>query len=112
VRNSKGDIEVTLPPNASGTVDGRVRNGDVVSDYGLAVTGDENKTVTGRIGTGTARIVLSTDNGDLGIKKGPAYPAAPPAPSASGVTAPPGPPSPHARHLRPPPNPPAAPVAQ
>ena len=112
VRNSKGDVEITLPPNASGSVDGRTHNGDIVTDYGLTVSGDENKTVTGRIGEGAKRIVLSTDNGDIGIKKGPTFPATPPAPGPSTLGAPPTPPSPHARHLRPPPVPPAAPVAQ
>lgn len=111
--NSKGDIEITLPPDASGTVDGRVHNGDIMTDFGLTVSGDQDKTVTGRIGAGKTRIVLSTSNGDLNIKKGPAFPAAPPMPSTSGVsTQQVTPPSPHARHLRPPPTPPAAPVMQ
>ena len=110
VRNSKGDIEITLPPNASGTVDGRTHNGDIVTDYGLTVSGDENKSVTGRIGAGAARIELSTDNGDIGIKKGPAFPPTPPIPPS--VNAPRIPPLPNARHLHPPPIPPPAPVAQ
>jgi len=71
-RNEKGDVVVTLPPDDSATVDGRTHNGDVVTDFSLAVNGDEDKTVTGKIGSGTAHIVLSTDNGDLHIKKGPA----------------------------------------
>ena len=77
-KNAKGDVEVTLPPNASATVDGRTRNGDIVTDFGLAISGDENKTVSGRIGSGASRIVLSAENGDLRIKKGPGFPAAPP----------------------------------
>ena len=110
VRNSKGDIEIALPPNASGSVDGRTHNGDIVTDYGLAVSGDENKTVTGRIGSGAARIVLSTDNGDIGIKKGPAFPPTPPAAQINTPLAPRL--APHAPHLRPPPVPPPAPVVQ
>jgi DUF4097 and DUF4098 domain-containing protein YvlB len=69
-KNAKGDVQVTLPPDASATVNGRTRNGDVMTDFALSVTGDEDKTVSGKIGSGTARIVLSTDNGDLHIKKG------------------------------------------
>jgi DUF4097 and DUF4098 domain-containing protein YvlB len=88
-KNDKGDVEITLPPNASGTVEGHTRNGDIVNDYGLSVNGEENKTVSGKIGSGTAKIYLSSDNGDLGIKKGPAFPAAPPAPNAG--AAPPAP---------------------
>ena len=100
-KNDKGDVEITLPPNASGTVDGHTRNGDIVTDYGLTISGDENKTVSGKIGSGTAKIYLSSDNGDLGIKKGPAFPAAPPAPNADafpGVPKPPVPPN--APHLK------------
>ena len=93
--NRKGDVEVTLPPNASGNVTGRSHNGDIVTDYPLNVSGDEDKTVSGRIGSGTAKIDLSADNGDVRIKKGSAI-AAIPAPPL-----PPGPPAPpNARHLK------------
>ena len=68
--NDKGDVEITLPPNASATVNGRTHNGEIITDYGLTVSGDEDKTVSGRIGSGSAHIVLSSDNGDLHIKKG------------------------------------------
>ena len=33
-KNGKGDIELTLPPNASATVDGRSRNGDMSRSLG------------------------------------------------------------------------------
>jgi DUF4097 and DUF4098 domain-containing protein YvlB len=104
VKNEKGDVNVTLPPNAGATVNGRTHNGDVVSDFALAVSGDEDKTVTGKIGSGSARIVLSTDNGDLHIKKGPAGSAAAPTPSA--------PAPPNARHIKEPKTPPQQPVTQ
>ncbi len=79
-KNDKGDVELTLPPNASATVDGKTHNGDIVTDFSLTVNGDEDKTVSGKIGSGSAHIVLSTSNGDLHIKKGSAVPAAAPAP--------------------------------
>jgi DUF4097 and DUF4098 domain-containing protein YvlB len=79
-KNSKGDVEVTLPPNASATVDGHTRNGDIITDFDLTVSGDENKTVSGRIGSGGSRIVLGAENGDVRIKKGAGFPSAPPAP--------------------------------
>lgn len=104
--NGKGDVEITLPPNASATVNGRTHNGDIVTDYGLAVSGDEeDHTVSGRIGSGTARIVLSADNGDLHIKKGPAVSLTAPPPPAP-------PPPPNARHLKSPKTQPAQPVTQ
>jgi DUF4097 and DUF4098 domain-containing protein YvlB len=80
-KNGKGDVEVTLPPNASATIDGRTRNGDIVTEFGLTVSGDENKTVSGRIGSGAAKIILSAENGDVRIKKGSALPPAPEAPA-------------------------------
>jgi DUF4097 and DUF4098 domain-containing protein YvlB len=95
-KNDKGDVELTLPPSASATVDGRTHNGDIVTDYPLTVSGDEDKTVSGKIGSGSAHIVLSTSNGDLGIKKGPAFVPAPPAPPAP----PHAPGSPKAPHLK------------
>jgi DUF4097 and DUF4098 domain-containing protein YvlB len=97
-KNSKGDVEITLPPNASATVNGRTHNGDIVTDYGFAVSGEEDKAVNGRIGSGQAHIVLNSNNGDLSIKKGPAFPATPPAPVVD--TAPGGTASPDARHLK------------
>jgi DUF4097 and DUF4098 domain-containing protein YvlB len=83
-RNNKGDVELTLPPDASATVNGQTHNGEIVTDYALTVSGDEDKTVSGKIGSGTAHITLNTSNGDLHIKKGSAFPAAPPAPPAKG----------------------------
>jgi DUF4097 and DUF4098 domain-containing protein YvlB len=95
-KNGKGDIELTLPPNASATVDGRSRNGDIVTEFALPVIGQENKTVNGRIGAGASKIVLSADNGDVRIKKGTGFPATPPAVAA----APNAPPAANAPHLK------------
>ncbi len=95
-KNDKGDIELTLPPNASATISGHTHNGDIVTDYGLTISGDEDKTVSGRIGGGAAQIQLSTSNGDLHIKKGSAFPPTPPsAPNPPGAPA-----APNAPHLK------------
>ena len=69
-KNDKGDIEVTLPPNTSATVDGHSHNGEVFTEFALTTTGEENKTVKGTIGSGSSRIVLNAENGDVRIKKG------------------------------------------
>ena len=82
-KNSKGDVEVTLPPNASATVDARTRNGEIMTEFGLTVNGDESKTVSGKIGSGGAKITLVTDVGDVNIKRGTAFPPAPNAAPAS-----------------------------
>jgi hypothetical protein len=66
-----------------------------VSDFRLTVTGDEDKTVSGKIGSGSAHIELSTSNGDLHIKKGSAVPAAPAPPNPPNAPA-----SPKAPHLK------------
>jgi DUF4097 and DUF4098 domain-containing protein YvlB len=98
--NSKGDVEITLPPNAAGVVDGHTHNGEVVNDFDLSVNGDEDKTVSGRIGAGGPRISLTSTNGDLHIKKGPAFPPPPPAAPAAPAVAKAPPPAPNAPHLK------------
>ncbi len=110
-KNNKGDIELTLPPNASANVSGRTHNGDIVNEYGLSITGEEDKSVSGKIGSGQARIDLSSSNGDLRIKKGPALPSAPSV--ANTPTAPEPPVPPNAKHLKAPTKElPAQPVTQ
>jgi DUF4097 and DUF4098 domain-containing protein YvlB len=107
-KNSKGNVEVTLPPNASATVDARTRNGEIMTEFGLTVKGDESKSVTGRIGSGGAKITLVTDVGDVNIKRGTAFPPAPNAAPAS----PKAPAAPNAPHLKPSKALPAQPVTQ
>ncbi|MGD0913644.1 MAG: DUF4097 family beta strand repeat-containing protein [Terracidiphilus sp.] len=98
--NNKGDVEITLPPDAAGVVDGHTHNGEVVDDFDLSVSGDENKTVTGRIGNGGPRISLTSNDGDLHIKKGPAFPPPPPAAPAAPAAAAKAPTPPSAPHLK------------
>jgi DUF4097 and DUF4098 domain-containing protein YvlB len=108
--SGKGDVEVTLEPTAQAIVDGRTKNGDIVSDFPLSISGDESKTVNGKIGAGGPKIVLDTDVGDLRIKRGSEFPSAPPATSAE--AAPKAPPAQrNAPHLRAP-KAPAQPVTQ
>jgi DUF4097 and DUF4098 domain-containing protein YvlB len=110
INSGHGDMELTLPPNASATVNGSTRNGDIQSEYPLSVSGEESKTVSGKIGAGNAKITVSTDVGDVLIKKGSGFPATPPPPAVeSGQTAPI---PPNAPHLKAPKSPPPAPVTQ
>ena len=98
-RNSKGDVEVTLPPNASASVSLHTRNGDIVSDYPMPSTEGESKSAAFTIGSGSAKISLTTDNGDLHIKKGSTAP--PPPPSVGAAPKAPGSPmAPAAPHLK------------
>jgi len=103
-RNRKGDVELTIPPNVHASITGNTRNGDVVSDFPLSISGDESKSVSGTIGAGGPKVVLEAENGDIHIKRGDEAPPAPPAVSAT-------PAAPNAPHLKAP-KVPAAPVAQ
>jgi DUF4097 and DUF4098 domain-containing protein YvlB len=110
-KNNKGDVELTLTPNASANVNGRTHNGDIVTEYELNVSGEENKSVNGKIGSGQAKIDISTSNGDLRIKKGPALPPTPTVTNAPTAPTPPVPPN--GKHLKAPPKDlPAEPVTQ
>jgi DUF4097 and DUF4098 domain-containing protein YvlB len=102
-KNSKGDVELTLPPNASATVNARTHNGDIVSDYNMPSLDDsDNKAATFQIGSGGSRIVLNTDNGDIRIKKGSAFPSTPPPPvTGEGPSAPEPPKAPHLKTPKP-----------
>jgi DUF4097 and DUF4098 domain-containing protein YvlB len=115
--NNKGDVEVTLPPNASASVNVRTHNGDIVSDYPIPATSGENKVAAFTIGSGASRIVLNTSNGDVHIKKGPGFPSAPtPAtPKVPMLNVPPYhriPPGFEGKQLKAPAVPPPAPVKQ
>ena len=114
VKNRKGDVEISLPPGASQTVDARAHNGDIVSDFPLEISGDNDKSATGNIGKGGARLTLSTEHADLRIRKQDEAP--PPLPSISSVpkapVAPKAPPAPGAPHLKPSKGETPAPVAQ
>lgn len=103
-KNLKGDVEVTLPPNAQASVDGSTRNGDIVSDFALAISGDESKTVSGHIGAGGPKVTLTADNGDVHIKRATSNPEPPPpTPGAASSNAP---------HLKAPKTPPPPPEQQ
>lgn len=103
-RNLKGDVEITLPPNAAAQVTGNTRNGDIVSDFPLTINGDESKSVSGKIGAGGPKVTLTADNGDIHIKRGDEEP--PPPPTVAGPSSGSGP------HLKAPKAPPAPPVTQ
>ena len=103
-RNMKGDVELTLPPNAAATVTGNTRNGDIVTDFPLAINGDESKSVSGKIGAGGPKVTLTADNGDIHIKRGDEVAAS----AADGCRAS----SPNAPHLKAPKAPAAPPVTQ
>ncbi|HEX4286020.1 MAG TPA: DUF4097 family beta strand repeat-containing protein, partial [Terracidiphilus sp.] len=103
-RNLKGDVELTLPPNAAASLTGNTRNGDIVSDFPLSISGDESKSVSGKVGSGGPKVTLTAENGDIHIKRGDEEP--PPPPTIAGPSTAGGP------HLRAPKAPAAPPVTQ
>ena len=113
VKNEKGDVEVSLPPNASQTVDARTHNGDIVSDFPLAISGDNDKTMTGIIGNGGPKLVLSTEHADLRLRKGEeAAPLSTLSAPPRAPAAPKPPPAPNVPHLKPSKGESATPVTQ
>jgi DUF4097 and DUF4098 domain-containing protein YvlB len=77
-KNGKGDVELTLPANASATVNAHTHNGDILSEFATSATSGGNKTANFQIGSGGSKIVLNADNGDVRIKKGPSFSLATP----------------------------------
>ena len=106
--SGKGDLELTLPPNASASINAYTHNGDIFSDYPSPTVEGESKRVAFTVGGGGAKINLTTDVGDVRIKKGSGFPTAP-----SVSANPPKPPvPPNAPHLKAPKAAPAEPVTQ
>jgi DUF4097 and DUF4098 domain-containing protein YvlB len=113
-KNSKGDVEVTLPPNASVNVEAHTHNGDILNDYGSTATEGNNSAelATFRVGAGGPKIYLSADNGDVHIKKGSGFASVPSMTKVAPPPTPDGPEAPAAPHLKAPKTAPRAPVTQ
>jgi len=93
IDNRSGDIKVTIPSKVGFKVDARSRGGEVRSDFdSLKVENDDNAgTLTGTIGSGTARLVLNNEHGTIELRKSeavaaPATPAKPPKPPKASKT--------------------------
>jgi DUF4097 and DUF4098 domain-containing protein YvlB len=106
-KSGKGDIELTVPPNMSASINAFTHNGDILSDYEVNLPEGESKKVALTVGGGAAKINLNTDVGDVRIKKGSAFPTAPSVSS----NPPKAPAPPNAPHLKAPKTP-AEPVTQ
>jgi len=72
-KNSKGDVNVTVPQNVSGQVAAQSHNGEIESEYGgPQINEGAYKTATFPVGGGSccSKITLDADNGDVRIKRG------------------------------------------
>lgn len=72
VTMNRGSVRLTLPSKAGFQLDASTRNGNVNSDYS-ELTGSQsdhgNASTKGIVGKGNSKIVVSTDVGDIDIRK-------------------------------------------
>lgn len=73
VTTNKGSVRLTLPSKSGFHVEASTRNGNVSSDYpelGGNPDNDKNTSnIKGTVGKGNSKIVISTDVGDIDIRK-------------------------------------------
>ncbi len=92
IENRKGDVQVTIPPNAALNVDARCRGGSIESDFDqLKVNnGERESTASGSIGSNGSRMVINGEHGSIEIRRGEveaAVPATPAPPAKPGKPA-------------------------
>jgi len=118
IQNRNGEVNVTVPEQASFTVQAETRDGDVDTDLPLTKSEQNNTSrITGTVGSGGSLIRINTTQNDISLKKGAIAPLMPPhsIPMTEPITliAPTAPTAPTApKHIGKPkaPTPPAAPT--
>jgi len=86
IQNRKGDVTITIPAKASFEINATTRgDGDIQTDFSELKVDTEHdlKTATGTVGSGGPHIVLSTEHGNIEIRRG-SVASAPPPPPAPG----------------------------
>jgi DUF4097 and DUF4098 domain-containing protein YvlB len=95
VENRNGSVSMSVPEQASFTVQARTNNGDVENDFSLpSQESDSQKNFSGTIGKGGALIRINTTEGDIALRKAslqplptlPPMPPMPPMPSTPSVS--------------------------
>ena len=78
IDNSKGDIQVVLPTEATFSLSARTRDGDIESDFNqIQVNSDHGQsTASGTVGSGASRLEINNQYGSIEIRKGGATEAA------------------------------------
>jgi DUF4097 and DUF4098 domain-containing protein YvlB len=71
VQNSRGSIEFVAPAQANFALEARADSGEITSDLSLPVQNNEHgsSSVSGNIGKGGNRVVLSADRGSINLRK-------------------------------------------
>jgi len=84
IENRNGDIQLSLPTQASFKLDAQARNGEIQSDFPEVKVnnGDREATASGSVGSGAATVRLANEHGTIEIHKGPIQASAPPPPPA------------------------------
>jgi hypothetical protein len=100
IQNQHGCVDLGLPAGSGFVLDAQAHNGNMENDFGLETQGDDNQhQLTGTVGAGGPRILVSTSDGDVTIRKSIEAPVPPKPPAAPKISAKPqAPESPKARH--------------
>jgi len=88
IENRKGDVQVTIPPNAAVKIEARSQGGEISSDFSeLQINNsDKQSSASGSIGSNGPNLVINNEHGSVEIRKGtvavtpPAPPVVPGAP--------------------------------
>jgi len=132
INNRHASINMGVPTGSSFSVDARAHNGEISNDFSLPNSSQNNNAVmTGQVGNGGPKIVLTSDQGDIHLTKAemvaplpPVPPVMPVVPGVKGTTAvpvlpgmpgiqkAPKPPNAPGKHLKAPEGPSEQPVVQ
>lgn len=87
LQDRDGSIHLTLPQQASFAVQANTTDGSIDTDFALTTRNTENeKTLTGTVGSGGPAVHLTTTNGDISVHKGDVQPLPPTPPTPPKIT--------------------------
>jgi len=97
INNRHASINMGVPSGADFSAEGRAHNGEISTEFALKQTRENNtSTLSGEVGTGGPKIVLTSDQGDIHLTKAemvaplPPVPPMPAVPGVKGMTGVPG----------------------
>lgn len=102
IHNDNGAIDLTLPAKAGFNLEASTSDGDLSNDFDVATAGsDEKHTANGRVGAGGPRVSVTSNHGDVHIKKAGSVAASADSSDSDDNVTPPTPPKPPKgpRHL-------------